>query len=153
MTLDTCFLIFLIRLSEISKSSNYSFKLFDRLIWIFFMFWLHRHLPAKQDLNSKQSAKGHERIIREILRRSDYFSYGWNISAIINSKKFYSKACQNRWEMPSTFQFRESISVFFLQIKNSVSVVDGLQNPKQNIIFFAMLCDVYLPTLYLIPIL
>ena len=33
-----------------------------------FMFWLHRHLPAKQALNSKQSAKGYEKIIREILR-------------------------------------------------------------------------------------
>ena len=38
-----------------------------------FMFWLHRHLPAKQVLNSKQSAKGYERKIREILRRSGYF--------------------------------------------------------------------------------
>ena len=33
-----------------------------------FMFWLHRHLPAKQALNSKQSAKGY-RIIGQILRR------------------------------------------------------------------------------------
>ena len=31
-----------------------------------FMFWLHRHLPAKQALNSKQSAKGYERIIQKI---------------------------------------------------------------------------------------
>ena len=38
------------------------------------MFWLHRHLLAKQVLNSKQSAKGYERIIPEILRRSGYFS-------------------------------------------------------------------------------
>ena len=35
-----------------------------------FMFWLHRHLPAKQVLNSKQYAKGYERIIRQILGRS-----------------------------------------------------------------------------------
>ena len=33
-----------------------------------FIFKLHRHLPAKQDLNSKQSFNGYERIIREILR-------------------------------------------------------------------------------------
>ena len=32
------------------------------------MFWLQKHL------NSKQSAKGYERIFREILRRSSYFS-------------------------------------------------------------------------------
>ena len=38
------------------------------------MFWLHRHLLAKQGLNLKQSAKVYERIIREILRRSGYFS-------------------------------------------------------------------------------
>ena len=31
-----------------------------------FMFWLQRRLPAKQALNSKQSVKGYERIIREI---------------------------------------------------------------------------------------
>ena len=31
-----------------------------------FMFWLRRHLPAKQALNSKQSAKGYERIIWDI---------------------------------------------------------------------------------------
>ena len=37
------------------------------------MFWLHRHLPAKHVLNSKQSAKGYLRIIREFLR-SGYFS-------------------------------------------------------------------------------
>ena len=37
-------------------------------------FWLNRYLPAKQILNSKQYAKGYERIIREILRRSGYFS-------------------------------------------------------------------------------
>ena len=39
-----------------------------------FMFWLHRHLLAKQVLNSKQSTKGYERIIQEILIRSGYFS-------------------------------------------------------------------------------
>ena len=39
-----------------------------------FMFWLHRHIRARQVLNSKQSAKRYERIIREILRRSGYFS-------------------------------------------------------------------------------
>jgi len=33
-----------------------------------FMFWLHRYLLVKQVLNSKQSAKGYEKIIREILR-------------------------------------------------------------------------------------
>ena len=39
-----------------------------------FMFWLHRHLPAKQALNSKQFAKRYERIIWKILWRSGYFS-------------------------------------------------------------------------------
>ena len=32
------------------------------------MFWLLRHLTGKVALNSKQSAKGYERIIQEILR-------------------------------------------------------------------------------------
>ena len=39
-----------------------------------FMFWLHRHLPAKQALDLKQSVKGYERIIRETLTRSGYFN-------------------------------------------------------------------------------
>ena len=47
-----------------------------------FMFWLHRHLPAKQALNSKQSAKGHERLIPEILIRSDYFFDSMIINAL-----------------------------------------------------------------------
>ena len=38
------------------------------------MFWLHRNLPAKRAQYSKQSAKGYERIIQEILRGSVYFS-------------------------------------------------------------------------------
>ena len=33
-----------------------------------FIFCLRRYLLAKQALNSKQSAKGYERIIQEILR-------------------------------------------------------------------------------------
>ena len=37
-----------------------------------FMFWLEKHLPAKQALNSKDSAKGYGRILPEILRRSDF---------------------------------------------------------------------------------
>ena len=40
------------------------------------MFWLHRHLLAKKALNSKQCAKGYERIIQDILRKSGYFSKG-----------------------------------------------------------------------------
>ena len=39
-----------------------------------FMFLLDRYLLVKQALNSKKSAKGYERIIPEILRRSGYFS-------------------------------------------------------------------------------
>ena len=38
------------------------------------MFWLYRHLLAKQVLNSKQSAKGFERMIREIFRRSTWLN-------------------------------------------------------------------------------
>ena len=53
----------------------------------FFMFWLHRHLTVKQSLNSKQSTKVYERIIWEILRRSDYFKYYLgNISQIHPNK-------------------------------------------------------------------
>ena len=38
------------------------------------MLLLHRHLPAKQALNSKQAAncKGYERIIQEIIRKSSF---------------------------------------------------------------------------------
>ena len=55
------------------------FKLFFCTLWqaycsICLCFLLHRHLPAKPALNSKQSAKGYERIIQEILRRSGYFN-------------------------------------------------------------------------------
>ena len=32
------------------------------------MFWLHKHLQAKQAINSKKYAKGYERIIPEILK-------------------------------------------------------------------------------------
>ena len=39
-----------------------------------FMFQLHWHLPTKQALNTKQSAKWYERITRDISRRSGYFS-------------------------------------------------------------------------------
>ena len=57
------------------KSSNHSFVPF----WLAYFsiclcFLFHRHLPAKPALNSKQSAKGYERIIQEILRRSGYFN-------------------------------------------------------------------------------
>ena len=65
-----------------SKSSNYSFVPFGSLFEYLFIFWLHRHLPAKQALNSKQSAKGYETIIQEILRRYGqsltYYSIAWN---------------------------------------------------------------------------
>ena len=55
------------------------FKLFFCTLWqaycsICLCFLLHRHLPAKPALNSKQSAKGYERIIQEILRRCGYLS-------------------------------------------------------------------------------
>ena len=60
---------------------------FAGLFEYLFIFWLHRHLTSKQVLNSKQSAKGHERIIREILRRSEYFKSD-------NSSKQASK-CDN----------------------------------------------------------
>ena len=57
-------------------SLNQQIILLHRLMGLFeylFMFWLSRNLPAKHVLNSKQSAKGYERIIQEILRRSGYF--------------------------------------------------------------------------------
>ena len=38
------------------------------------MFLPYKNLLAKQALNSKQSVKGYDGIIREILRRSGYFS-------------------------------------------------------------------------------
>ena len=47
------------------------------------MFWLHKNLPAKQALNSKQSGKGYVRIIRKILRKSGYFNVGLIIIPIL----------------------------------------------------------------------
>ena len=51
------------------SSSNLQIILLYPLAGLFeylFMFWLHRNLPAKQALNSKQSSKGYERIIWDI---------------------------------------------------------------------------------------
>jgi len=68
------------------------------------MFWLHKHLPVKQALNSKQSAKGYERIIREILRSSGYFifspfylsfNYCCNFSAFVEHCVCVS--CEELW--------------------------------------------------------
>ena len=59
------------------SSLNLLIFLFYPLVGLFeylLIFWLHRHLMAKQVLNSKQSAKEYERMNREILRRSGYFS-------------------------------------------------------------------------------
>ena len=67
--------------SQISwKYSNYSFIQFGSLFEYLFMFWLQRHLPAKQALNSKLSAKGYERKIREIysLDRATLAKILWN---------------------------------------------------------------------------
>ena len=72
-----------------------SYPLADLFKYLF-MFWLHRHLPAKQVLNSKQSAKGYEQIIWEILRRSGYFYfattyYYWGILQFLPIVCFVSK--------------------------------------------------------------
>ena len=97
---------------------NYSFIPFGGLIWIFLYV-----LAARQAaLNLKPSAKGYERIIQEILRRSDYFStsylffqfdfylinkdilLGWNItwyklspSQFLWSQKWYTQYTDQNW--------------------------------------------------------
>ena len=53
------------------------------------MFWLHRHLPAKQALNSKQSAKGYERMNQGILRRSGYFTSKMFFFGMVVLHNFY----------------------------------------------------------------
>ena len=83
----------IIRSTKVARSSyNFLIILSYPLTGLFkylFMFWLHKHLPAKQFLNSKQSSKGYERIIREILRSSGYtlflapFTFTTIIAAII----------------------------------------------------------------------
>ena len=59
-------------LPKVARSSlNLRIILSYPLVGLFeymFMFW-----PSSQDLNSKTSAKGYERVILEILRRSGYF--------------------------------------------------------------------------------
>ena len=49
---------------------NYSFLPLAGLFEYLFIFWLHRHLPIKQALNSKQSSKRYEWIIQENLKIS-----------------------------------------------------------------------------------
>ena len=72
------------------ESLNHSFiplaGFFDYLL----MFWLHRHLLAKKALNSKQSAKGHEIIIWEILRRSGNFRVFLNMKNMVWFEFFFS---------------------------------------------------------------
>ena len=48
---------------EFDPSKIPSFDPMEDSFEYLFMFWLCRHLPAKQVLNSKQPAKGYERII------------------------------------------------------------------------------------------
>ena len=61
------------------------------------MFWLHRHLPAKQALKSKQSTKGYERMIPEILRRSGCFTVYNSTSAFlfnkVSSRRKFASSC------------------------------------------------------------
>ena len=53
---------------------KYSFVPFGGLIWIFVNVLDAQTSSSQEALNSKQWAKGYERIIPDILRRSDYFS-------------------------------------------------------------------------------
>ena len=62
------------------------------------MFWLHRHLPAKQALNSK----GYERIIREILRRYGYFRL------IRTNFTIFTYIFAKKQKTPPTFQMNHS---------------------------------------------
>ena len=75
-----CMILFLKKQPDLLKSSNYSFIPLGGLVFEYlFMFWLHRHLPAKQALYStKQSSKGYEtnKNDPDILSRSGYFSLG-----------------------------------------------------------------------------
>ena len=68
-----------------SESLNHLAGFFDICL-----FWLHRHLLAKKALNSKQSAKGHERIIWEILRRSGNFRVFLNMKNMVWFEFFFS---------------------------------------------------------------
>ena len=74
------FILHFLKISLLAKKFNVArllkiFKLFFCTLWraYLFMFWLHRHMPAKQALNSNQSTKGYERIIGTILGGSGYF--------------------------------------------------------------------------------
>ena len=64
--------ITMLKQADYFKTWNYSFV--EGLFEYLFMFWLQRHLQAKQDLNSKKSAKGYERIIQKIFIRTGYNS-------------------------------------------------------------------------------
>ena len=61
------------------------------------MYWLHSHLPAKKALKTKQSIKGFERIIPEILRRSGYFTVYNSTSAFlfnkVSSRRKFASSC------------------------------------------------------------
>ena len=63
------------------KSLNYSFVSFCRLIWIFDYVLTAQISASQAGPKFKTDAKGYERIIRDILRRSGYFSnamFGWS---------------------------------------------------------------------------
>jgi len=80
------------------------------------MFWLHKHLPAKQFLNSKQSSKGYERIIQGILRSSGYtlFLAPFTFPTIIAANFFVFDehcVCVSCEELWGVNQFQITISV------------------------------------------
>ena len=58
------------------KSLNYSFASFGGLIWIFVYILAAQTSAGQTGPKFKKSVKVYERIIREILRRSGYFSKG-----------------------------------------------------------------------------
>ena len=73
------------------------------------MFWLDRHLTAKQAIKLKQSIKGYERILRNILRRSGYLLYLcaiiWIYSNCTVCVILASKSCNNNVSSQQEFQF------------------------------------------------
>ena len=91
------------------------------------MFWLHRNLAAKQVLNSKQYAKGYERIIRQILRRSGYFNNAlykeiltqklelWTFLLVNSLSAFFPRLILKSYNIPVQFSlhpYRKSTKIF-----------------------------------------
>ena len=90
------------------------------------MIWLNRHLYAKQDSNLKQSTKGDERIILEILRRSGNFSFSLYICV--------RKLCLPQEKKSQLRIF--SLTYTFFEILATFLILLNFKDPQESFLLF-----------------